>query len=166
MLGGNMSDIFATPIVDDQFWIVKQDGARIATLHKNANNKFMLSNTNGELLFNEKSELTEYFGNNFFMLSNDKVAQPVNSTECHGYPTSCMPYNAMYDVQRKLPLFTKSERSKSIFCAGYYRIKFDYYWNTTFCPKLITVDRYRTSGPYKSETEMKQAREYAKSNQY
>lgn len=162
-----MPNIFATPIVDGKFWVVNQDGTRIATLHKNENNKFMLSNTSGEFIFNQKSDLTEYFGSNFFLINNDPVViQQIDSTDCHGYPTSCKPYNAMYDVKRKLPLFTKSERSKSIFCAGYYRVKFDYYWNTSFCPKLITVDRYPTSGPYKSEFEMKQAREYAKSNQY
>lgn len=160
-----MSNIFATPIVNDKFWIVEEDGTRIATLHKNENNTFLLSNTGGEIMFNEKIELTKHFGNNFFLTNNE---HPVNITEdineCHGFPTSCKPFNAMYDVKRKLPLFTKSERSKSVFCAGYYRVKFDYYWNTSFCPKLITIDRYPTLGPYKSEAEMKQAREYAKSN--
>jgi hypothetical protein len=63
----------------------------------------------------------------------------------------------MLDVQRKLPLFTKSAKSKSLYCAGYYIIKFDKGWVKSFCPKLITVERYETKGPFKSDLEMRQA---------
>lgn len=160
-----MSNIVATPIVDEKFWIVEEDGTRIATLHKIENNKFLLSNTAGEIMFNEKDELTAHFGSNFFLINHAKpaIVEP-DLHECHGFPTSCKPYHEMYDVTRNLPLFTKSRQSKSIFCAGYYRIKFDYYWNASLCPKLITVDRYQTLGPYKTEAELKQAREHDKSN--
>jgi hypothetical protein len=41
---------------------------------------------------------------------------------------SVSPHNSMYDIKRKLPLFTKSEDSKSLYCAGYYVIKFDKGW--------------------------------------
>lgn len=62
----------------------------------------------------------------------------------------------MYDVKRKLPLFTKSEKSKSAYCAGYYIIKFDKGWVKSLCPKLITVERYEFKGPFKNELEMRQ----------
>ena len=42
-----MTELHAKPIVDGKFWIVEQDGTRIATLHKKENNKFVLSSTNG-----------------------------------------------------------------------------------------------------------------------
>jgi hypothetical protein len=61
----------------------------------------------------------------------------------------------MLDVKRKLPLFTKSEKSKSLYCAGYYIIRFEKGWVKSFCPKLITVERYETRGPYKTEIEMR-----------
>ena len=32
----------------------------------------------------------------------------------HGFPTSVNPYNTMYDVKRKLPLFTKSQTSQKV----------------------------------------------------
>jgi hypothetical protein len=63
----------------------------------------------------------------------------------------------MFDVKQKLALFTKSPKSKSLYCAGYYIIKFDKGWVKSFCPKLITVERYETKGPFKSELEMRQA---------
>jgi hypothetical protein len=61
----------------------------------------------------------------------------------------------MYDVKRKLPLFTKSSKSKSLYCAGYYTIKFEKGWVKSFCPKLITIERYEYRGPFKTELEMR-----------
>jgi hypothetical protein len=75
--------------------------------------------------------------------------------DVHGYPTSSVPYNPMYDVKNHLPLFTKSNKSKSVYCAGYYIIKFDKGWVKSFCPKLITIERYQYEGPFKTEMEMK-----------
>ncbi len=159
-----MSDIHAKPIVDGKFWIVEQDGEKIATLHKKENNKFVLSSTGGEVMFNKKEDLTKQFGTGFF-LTNPKVkVTTAEPNECHGYPTSCKPYNAMYDVKRKLPLFTKSNASKSLYCAGYYVIKFDKGWVKSFCPKAITIERYPYKGPFKSELEMKAVLSNAKSD--
>jgi hypothetical protein len=33
---------------------------------------------------------------------------------------------------------------------------FDKGWVKSFCPKLITVERYETKGPFKTEIEMRQ----------
>ena len=62
----------------------------------------------------------------------------------------------MYDIQKKLPLFTKSKDSKSLYCAGYYVIRFEKGWVKSFCPKLITLQRYQYKGPFKTDLEMKQ----------
>ena len=151
-----MTEIYAKPIVDGKFWIVEKDGTKIATLHKKENNKFMLSNKDGEIYFGKKEELTKQFGKNFFL---PKIKTTITSAEpdiCHSFPTSCTPYNSMFDVRQKLPLFTKSSASKSLYCAGYYIIKFDKGWVKSFCPKLITIERYPFKGPFISELEMKQ----------
>lgn len=158
-----MTEIHAKPIIDGKYWIVEQDGEKIATLQKKENNKFILSNINGEVMFNRKEELTNQFGKNFFLTQNITVSQSVLK-EVHGYPTSCDPYNSMYDVRRKLPLFTKSDQSKSLYCAGYYIIKFDKGWVKSFCPKAITIERYPFKGPFKTEIEMKQVLTNAKSD--
>jgi len=160
----NMTEIHAKPIVDGKFWIVEQDGSKIATLHKKENNKFVLSSTNGEVMFNKKQDLTKQFGSNFFLTSTKIKVTQLEEHDCHGYPTSCKPYNAMYDVRRKLPLFTKSNASKSLYCAGYYVIKFDKGWVKSFCPKAITIERYPSKGPFKSELEMKTVLANAKSD--
>jgi hypothetical protein len=159
-----MTEIYAKPIVDGKFWIVEQDGTKIATLHKKENNKFVLSSTNGEVMFNKKQDLTKQFGAGFFLTSTKVKVTQSEPNECHGYPTSVKPYNAMYDVRRKLPLFTKSNASKSLYCAGYYTIKFNKGWVKSFCPKVITLERNEYKGPFKTEFEMKQVLSNVKSD--
>jgi hypothetical protein len=152
----DMTEIHAKPIVDGKFWIVEQDGSKIATLHKKENNKFVLSSKTGEVMFNKKQDLTKQFGEGFFLNSIKVKVTQIDDNDCHGYPTSVNPYNAMYDVKNKLPLFTKSNASKSLFCAGYYVIKFNKLWLKSFCPKMITLERNEYKGPFKTELEMKQ----------
>jgi hypothetical protein len=159
-----IAELHAKPIVDGKFWIVEQNGEKVATLHKKENNKFILSSTTGEVMFNKKQDLTKQFGDGFFLTNSKVKVVNLEPRECHGYPTSCTPYNAMYDVRRKLPLFTKSNASKSLYCAGYYTIKFDKGWVKSFCPKAITIERYPYKGPFKNEMEMKQVLANAKSD--
>ena len=73
----------------------------------------------------------------------------------YGYPTSSRPYEPVYNVKKKLPLFAKSAKSKSQYCAGHYVIQFRKGWVKSFCPKLITLERYPYAGPFKTEAEMK-----------
>lgn len=158
-----MPEIHAKPIVDGKYWIIEQDGRKVATLQKREN-KFVLSNKDGEVMFDKQEELTREFGKDFFV-STDKIKfSNAKPKEVYGYPTSCDPYNSMYDVRRKLPLFTKSEQSKSLYCAGYYIIKFEKGWVKSFCPKAITIERYPYRGPFKDEIEMKMVLSNAKSN--
>jgi hypothetical protein len=162
-----MSSIHAKPIVDGKFWIVEEDGERIGTLRLKENNKFILSSKGGERFFSKKAEITDVFGKQFFVPSRIKTSISAVTEEIrdvHGFPTSCYPHNPLYNVQKKLPLFTKSEDSKSLYCAGYYTIKFDKGWVRSFCPKLITIERYPYQGPFKTELEMKQALSNVKPN--
>ena len=151
-----MTDLHAKPIIDNKFWIVEKDGTKFATLRKNEDNKFIMSNEKGVRIYDTRKSLTDQFGKDFFIVKIVKEANNANPLEVHGYPTSAEPHNAMYDIQKKLPLFTKSEDSKSLYCAGYYVIKFDKGWVKSFCPKKITLERYEYQGPFKTELEMRQ----------
>lgn len=151
-----MTIIQAKPIIDNKFWIVENNGVRIATLRKNEENKFILSNAEGIKVFDTKKSITEQFGSDFFVAKIIKEADNSNPKEVHGFSTSTTPHNAMYDIQKKLPLFTKSKDSKSLYCAGYYVIRFEKGWVKSFCPKLITLQRYEHKGPFKTDLEMKQ----------
>jgi hypothetical protein len=151
-----MTDLHAKPIIENKFWIVEKDGEKFATLRKNEDNRFVLSNEEGIKIYDTKESLTRQFGKDFFVAKIVKEADDALPNEVHGYATSVAPHNAMFDIQRKLPLFTKSSDSKSLYCAGYYVIRFEKGWVKSFCPKLITLQRYEYKGPFKTEIEMKQ----------
>jgi hypothetical protein len=160
-----MSDVQAKPIIDGKFWIVEKSGTKIGTLHKKENNRFLLSSNDGNVSFSKKDELIKVFGKDFF-ISDLKTTISVQEEvrDVYGYPTSCQPYNPIFNLQKKLPLFTKSKESKSLYCAGYYIIRFDKGWVKSFCPKLITIERYENRGPFKDELEMKQVLKNVKSD--
>lgn len=149
-------EIHATPIIPDKFWIVEKDGSKFATLRKNEDNRFVMSNEAGVKIFDNKESITNEYGKEFFVAKIVKESNDALPNEVHGYSTSTIPHNAMFDIKRKLPLFTKSGDSKSLYCAGYYVIKFDKGWVKSHCPKLITLQRYEYRGPFKTEIEMKQ----------
>ena len=151
-----MTDLHAKPIIPEKFWIVEKGGAKFATLRKSEDNHFVMSNELGIKVYETKEKLTIEFGKDFFIAKIIKEADDAEPNEVHGYATSTTPHNAMFDVKRKLPLFTKSGDSKSLYCAGYYVIRFDKGWVKSFCPKAITLQRYEYQGPFKTELEMKQ----------
>jgi hypothetical protein len=151
-----MTDLHAKPIIDNKFWIVEKDGEKFATLRKNEDNKFVLSNLSGVTIFNNKESIKKEFGKDFFVAKILKDSNNSLPNEVHGYSTSVQPCNPMYNIQMKLPLFTKSNDSTSMYCAGYYIIRFDKGWVKSFCPKFITLQRYEYKGPFKTELEMKQ----------
>ena len=151
-----MTDLHAKPIIPEKFWIVEKGGAKFATLRKSEDNHFVMSNELGIKVYETKEKLTMEFGKDFFIAKIIKEADDAEPNEVHGYATSTTPHNSMFDVKRKLPLFTKSGDSKSLYCAGYYVIRFDKGWVKSFCPKAITLQRYEYQGPFKTELEMKQ----------
>lgn len=151
-----MTDLHAKPIIENKFWVVEKNGEKFATLRKNDDNHFVLSNETGMQVYSSKESLTKQFGKDFFVAKILKEANDSKVKEVHGYACSVSPFNSMYDIQKKLPIFTKSKDSKSHYCAGYYVIKFDKGWVKSFCPKLITLQRYEYQGPFKTEIEMKQ----------
>ena len=149
--------IKAKPILKDKFWIVEQDGENIGTMSWN-DDRYMFSNKAETCFFDNKRQIKKKFGVDIVWSGEAALPAAPEDKDCsvHNFPTSVYPYNSMFDVKRKLPLFTKSEKSKSLYCAGYYIIKFDKGWVKSFCPKLITVERYDYKGPFKTDLEMKQ----------
>ena len=143
-------------LVPEKFWIVEKQGQKVGTLQKQNGDGWVFLTQSKNEMFDTKEKLVARFGLGIF---EDQVPQqPTQTVEhiVHGYPTVSRPYNGLYDVKRKLPLFTKSPSSKSLYCAGYYIIKFEKGWVKSFCPKLLTLTRYAFQGPMKTEIEMRQ----------
>jgi len=156
----------AKSLVKDKFWIVEENGTKLGTLQKqNDNGWIFLSKTDKREVFHTQESLFQKFG--FQVFDETAVKQEdeksvdkwdvkqAESFEVHGYPCSQKPHNPLWDVQKNLPLYTKTPKSKSMFCAGYYIVKFETVnWRKAYCPKIITLQRYPYKGPIKSKTEM------------
>jgi len=147
----------AKPVLKGKFWIIENDEQRIGTMSWN-DDRYMFSSKIETCFFDNKRQMKKKFGSDIIWSDViDISSESVNTVNAvYGFPASVNPFNTMYDVKRKLPLFTKSDKSKSAYCAGYYIIKFDKGWVKSFCPKLITVERYEFKGPFKTELEMRQ----------
>lgn len=148
--------IIAKEVLENKFWIVEDEGVRVGTLTKDENS-YILSSKGTVNFYKDEKQLKKKFGKNFLTAKITTPAVESKEFSVQGYPTRCTPYNSMFDISRKLPLFTKSEKSKSTYCAGYYLVKFNVNWLKSFCPKLITIDRNQYLGPFKTEIEMKAA---------
>ena len=144
----------AKPVLDGKFWIVEDAGVKIGTLAKEEEG-FVVSAKGKIDFYKNENALKRKLGKNLFVAKIP--TQNSQEKEVHGYPTRSLPYNSMYDLKSKLPLFTKSKKSKSLYCAGYYLVKFNVNWLKSYCPKLITLQRNDYMGPYKTEIEMKAA---------
>ena len=143
----------AKEIVKNKFWILSDETRNIGTISFN-DEQYMLSDSKGSRFFNDTLEIQKSL-NSKVSWQELEIKEVKPEKVVNQYPTSCLPYNDIYDVKRKLPLFTKSSKSKSLYCAGYYTIKFEKGWVKSFCPKLITVERYEYRGPFKTELEMR-----------
>jgi hypothetical protein len=110
-------------------------------------------------VFHTSESLFTRFGVDIFEQSNTpKIEDEIQNDnfEVHNFPCSQHPYNPMFDVQKQLPVYTKTPKSKSQFCAGYYIICFEKGWRKAYCPKMITLSRYEYKGPMKTKLEMQQ----------
>jgi hypothetical protein len=145
----------AKPLVPNKFWIVQDHGRKVGTLAKDKQG-FILVTPRDKITFENVDKIYETFGKDFFEQTVKKNTKDSKVLEVHGYPTSTAAYNPLFDVQNNLPLYSKSKKSKSLYCAGYYTIKFAKGWVKSFCPKLITLQRYEYKGPFTTELEMRQ----------
>ena len=150
--------VTAKEIVSNKFWIVEENGAKIGVL-KSVKNGFILSKNDTDIQLS-RDEINSTFGKNFFTTDAFVKSQP--TFDVHGFDTRTRAFNPVYDVQKRLPIFTKSNRSTVPYCAGYYLIKFNTRWAKKFCPKLETLSNYQYHGPFKSTEEMNEAFEHVR----
>ena len=145
----------AKQLVPNKFWIVQDRGRKVGTLAKEKQG-FILVTPRDKIKFESVEKVYETFGQDFFETIAKKNIQSSKVMEVHGFPTSTPAWNPLLDVQNNLPLYSKSKKSKSLYCAGYYTIRFAKGWVKSFCPKQITLQRYEYKGPFTTELEMRQ----------
>ena len=141
-------------LVPNKEWLVKDGRFKIGSISKQK--KGYTFNRNGQSIpFADLDEIKSQFGIIKLDEPIKKSTDTITNKSIYDYPCSSRPYEPVYSVKDKLPLFAKSSKSKSQYCSGYYVIKFRKGWVKSFCPKLITLERYPYHGPFKTEQEMK-----------
>jgi hypothetical protein len=147
----------AKVLVPNKEWLVKDGSTKIGSISKAKKGYTFLKNGK-QVSFKDLAEIKAQFGIEVFEESIKKLKKDPVESKTHSiydYPCGSMPYEPVYSVKQKLPLYAKSDKSKSQYCAGYYVIQFRKGWVKSFCPKLITLERYPYHGPFKTEAEMK-----------
>jgi hypothetical protein len=147
----------AKVLVPDQEWLIKDGTTKIASISK-IKKGYLVLRQGKSITFKNLAEIKSAIGIAFFeetiKKSKRELKEPT-SYSIYGYPCKNKPYEPLYNVQKKLPLYIKRLKSKSQHCAGYYLIRFGKGWVKSFCPKLITLERYPFQGPFKTEEELK-----------
>ena len=144
-----------TVLIPEKEWLIKDRKEKIGTVAKIKKN-YVFLHKGQQITLGSLDQVKSTLGVTLEEGAiTNKRAETKNYT-IYDYPCRSKPYNPVYSVKRKLPLFAKSSKSKSQYCAGYYIILRGKGWATSFCPKLITVERYKFYGPFKTESQMKE----------
>ena len=142
----------AKTIVENKFWILEEDdGAKVGTVSVK-NNVVTAIIKDKSHSFSNLEELSSQYNVSFAKRAKPTKTEITN--EVYEFPTAHTPHNALWHVDRKLPIYTKTSKSNSYHCAGYYIIRFEHGWVKSFSPKLITLQRYTFKGPFKTKFEM------------
>ena len=153
-----MNAAIAKVLVPNKIWILENGGKKVGTLNKEKKG-FSFYRKGEKINISTKEEIEIQFGEDVtkevekIIKITDKKKE--KSSDVYDYPCSSNPHNPVYNIKKKLPIYSKSSKSKSLYCAGYYVIQFRKGWVKSFCPKLITLERYPFNGPFKTEEEMK-----------
>jgi hypothetical protein len=143
----------AKPIVKNKFWVVENNGEQVATIQTNPDGVTYVHKNNREKFVSIKLLKSKY--NITFAKEKYVKKKMVTSHQVYGFPCDHKPHNSLLDVSKKLPVYTKTTKSKSFFCAGHYLIKFNMDYVVSYCPKLITLNRYTFIGPFATKSKAK-----------
>lgn len=136
--------LIAKPVIDKQFWILKHNNEKVGNIQANADG-YQVTLHNQVASFKTLPALKRQANIEF---EPAESAKKTANDQVHGYETGCRAHNAMWNVQMRLPLFTKQTKSKSWFAAGWYLIRQHRSWQAVRNPKLIVLQRYSYQGPF------------------
>jgi len=137
-------------VIPNQYWILKQDDRKVGNIEAGPDG-FQLRLNNSVQQFKTLSTIKQQVHISFEPVI--ERTQPTVTNQVNGYHTTSFPYNAIFDVKHQVPLWTRDERSKSWYAAGWYKVKKGRSWSVAECPKLITLERYSYQGPFQTQAE-------------
>ena len=143
--------IVAKPVIDKQFWILQKDNQKIGNIEA-CDGGYQVK-INNQIAQFKTIRMAARQVNIEFEPAIKKIKTSTTVNHVHGYPATGRIYNPMWDVPQQLPVYTKTNKSKSWIAAGWYNVKKGRHWRTVQGPKLIVLQRYPYQGPFYSEHE-------------
>ena len=141
--------VIAKPIIDKKFWILTKDNVKIGNVEA-LNDGYQINVDNRVTHF----DTMEHMQNDLNVVFEiPKLYRKPTTNEVHGYPVKGYPHNPVWDLTRKIPLFTTEKKSTSWVAAGWYKVSRHDAEAIAFCPKLIILQRYDHKGPFRSKEE-------------
>jgi hypothetical protein len=150
-----MMVLTARTVVKNKFWVVERDGKQIATIQTTPDGVTYVDKEKRENFVSIKLLKNKY---NITIAKERKAKLPKSpeiSREVYGFPCDGIPHNPLLNLVKKLPVYTKTDASKSFYCAGYYLVKLDTEYEQAFCPKLMVLNRNDFIGPFKTKSAVK-----------
>lgn len=141
--------LIAKPVINKQYWILQQGDRKVGNIQAGPDG-YQITIDNKTASYKTIPMLSR--GENVEFVSIKKLA-PAPANQVHGFDVTGKIYNPLWDVKHKLPLFTRDNKSKSWFAAGWYMVKQHRTWKLVQHPKLITLQRYKYQGPFKTKEE-------------
>ena len=136
--------ILAKPVIANQYWILRDGDEKVGNIEATTDG-FQVRLNDTIQTFKTIRMVKNRIGIDFEPITKSPAPK---ETSVYGFDTGCRAYNAMYEVKRHLPLFTKTKKSKSWFAAGWYAVKQNNTWRVMRNPKLISLQRYPYRGPF------------------
>jgi len=145
--------LIAKPVIDKQFWILQDGHQKVGNIEACAGG-YQVKIHNQIAQFKTIRMAAQRI--NIIFESNPNTKSREQSKMVHGYPVISRANNPMWDVKMKLPIYTKTAKSKSWFAAGWYCVRKGRAWTVSQDPKLIVLQRYQYQGPFHTEEAARQ----------
>jgi len=145
-------NLVAKPIIKNQYWVVTDGDKKVGNVESQGTG-FDVKIGNNIEHYDNTTQIKK-----FKKIEFEKFKKNEQQTEP---PFALFPtvkgkiYNNVFELKRKLHIFTKSPKSKCYFVAGWFAVKQGSEYTSVFCPKYIFIQRYPYHGPFKTEDEVK-----------
>jgi len=141
--------LIAKPIIKDQYWVVTDGDKKVGNVQA-TNSGYEVKLNGNYSQFSNTEDIKKKTRIRFEPLKSNKTKAEMPYPD---YPTTAKTYNSIFDIKRKLHLFTTTNKSKCYHAAGWFVIDQNGTNQVLFCPKYIFIQRYAYQGPFKSESE-------------
>jgi len=137
--------------IGDTSWLLIADGDRLGLVNDHDGMITVIGKITPKSFANI-AELELHLGGQLVVEEHTGLTKELVSGEISGFPIKHKSY-ANVSLE-PFPSYTKTEKTKELYAAGYWALKFQQGWTHAFCPRLATLAEYDHIGPYTTKLEM------------